>query len=149
MRTPSAQGGGLPSRAVLLAAFLLLATVAPLAAADDVIRKAMQDELARSMQKLRLNDLDKPYFIAYTVQDGSTVAASATFGSLTASEATHVRLLTVEVRVGDYALDNTNFFSLPSGPAGVTRLFGGTLTVPLDDDYQEMRRQIWLATDSA
>ena len=149
MRTPAIQSAGLRRRAALLAAFVLLAMVPPLAAADDVIRKAMQDELARSMQRLRLNDLDKPYFIAYTVQDGTTVAASATFGSLTASEATHVRLLTVEVRVGDYSLDNTNFFSLPSGPAGVTRLFGGTLTVPLDDDYQEMRRQIWLATDSA
>ena len=121
----------------------------PLTGADDVIRKAMQDELARSMQQLRLNDLDKPYFIAYTVQDGTTAAASATFGSLTASEDTHMRLLTVEVRVGDYSLDNSNFFSIPSGAAGVTRLFGGTLGIPLDDDYQELRRQIWLATDSA
>lgn len=138
-----------PQCVTLLAALLLLAAAAPLPAADDVIRKAMQDELARSMQQLRLNDLDKPYFIAYTVQDGTTTAASATFGSLTASEDTHVRLLTVEVRVGDYALDNSNFFSIPSGAAGVTRLFGGTLGIPLDDDYQELRRQIWLATDSA
>ena len=138
-----------PQCVTLLAALLLLAAAAPLAAADDVIRKAMQDELARSMEKLRLNELDKPYFIAYTVQDGTTTAASATFGSLTASEDTRVRLLTVEVRVGDYALDNTNFFSIPYGAAGVARLFGGTLTVPLDDDYQELRRQIWLATDGA
>ena len=138
-----------PQRVALFAALVLLVLAAPLAGADDVIRKAMQDELARSMQQLRLNDLDRPYFIAYTVQDGTTTAASATFGSLTASEDTHMRLLTVEVRVGDYSLDNSNFFSIPSGAAGVTRLFGGTLGIPLDDDYQELRRQIWLATDSA
>ncbi|MGH9649987.1 MAG: metallopeptidase TldD-related protein, partial [Terriglobales bacterium] len=141
--------GSPPCRATFFAAFLLLAAGAPLTAADDVILKAMRDELARNMEKLRLSDLDKPYFIAYTVQDGSTVGASATFGSLTAIEDTHVRLLTVEVRVGDYALDNTNFFAIPYGAAGVTRLFGGTLTVPLDDDYKELRRQIWLATDGA
>ncbi|MFB3923618.1 MAG: metallopeptidase TldD-related protein [Terriglobia bacterium] len=149
MRLAAGWSARLPRLVPFCAAMVLLAAAAPLGAADDVIRQAMKDELERSMQKLRLNDLDRPYFIAYTVQDGETVAASATFGSLTASEANHVRLLTVEVRVGDYALDNTNFFSMPSGPAGVTRLFGGTLTVPLDDDYREIRRQIWLATDSA
>ena len=101
------------------------------------------------MQKLQLANLEKPYFIAYTVQDGTTEAASASFGSLLNKSETRVRFLTVEVRVGDYSFDNTNFLTMPFGAPGVTRMFGGTVAIPLDDDYKEIRRQIWLATDSA
>ncbi len=32
---------------------------------------------------------------------------------------------------------------------GVARGFGNTARLPLEDDYKEIRRQIWLATDSA
>ena len=46
-----------------LSAFLL--TAAASFAADDVVMRAMRDELARSMKKLQLESLQKPYFIAY------------------------------------------------------------------------------------
>jgi hypothetical protein len=55
----------------------------------------------------------------------------------------------VEVRVGDYALDNTNFLSLPTWSGTWMASHGGTARLPLDDDYRELRRQIWLATDVA
>jgi len=132
--------------AVLLAGML---TLQPLHATDDVVLKALQDELQRSMQKLQLASLEKPYFIAYTVQDGTTQSASASLGSLLNKSETRARYLTVEVRVGDYSFDNTNFLTMPFGAQGVTRLFGGTVAIPLDDDYREIRRQVWLATDSA
>ncbi len=118
-------------------------------AQDDVVMKAMRDELDRSMKQLRLEKLDKPYFIAYRVSDRTDSAITATLGGLTSNQRSRTRLLTVEVRVGDYALDNTNFISLNFGPAGVTRGFGNTVRLPLEDDYKEIRRQIWLANDSA
>jgi len=118
-------------------------------AQDDVVTKAMQDELDRSMKQLRLESLNRPYFIAYRVSDLSSSTMAAVLGSLTSSEQQHLRLLTVEVRVGDYAVDNTNFLSARFGAAGVARTFGNTVQLPLEDDYKEIRRQIWLATDSA
>ena len=134
----------------LLSALILAALGASSArAADDALFKGLDDELQRSMQKLQLGDLEKPYFIAYTVQDAKYQSVSATFGSLVCKAESRYRLLTVEVRVGDYAFDNTNFLSMPFGSTGVTRLFGGTITIPLDDDYREIRRQVWLATDGA
>jgi hypothetical protein len=51
----------------------------------------------------------------------------------------------VEVRVGDYHFDNTNYFGagfLPAQFVGIDRM-------PLDNDYQEFRRHLWLATDKA
>jgi len=125
----------------------LLAALSPLAAADDVVTQAMKDEMARSLQKLQLEKLEKPYFIAYRVDERTATRASASFGSLVGSGETRSRALAVEVRVGDYALDNTNFFSMASGPAAMMRMFG--VRLPLEDDYNELRRQIWLATDDA
>ncbi len=135
-----------------LAALVFALTVwrnVPLHAVDDVVFKALNDELQRSIQELKLADLEKPYFIAYSVQDGRIQTFSATFGSLLEKNDQRLRLLSVEVRVGDYAFDNTNFLTMPFGTSGVTRLFGGTVTIPLDDDYKEIRRQVWLATDGA
>jgi predicted Zn-dependent protease len=114
-------------------------------AQEDLVTSAMRDELDRSMKTLQLETLEKPYFIAYRIQDSSVTYASATLGSLRNSNTSHSRLLTVEMRVGDYALDNTNFITAPAAFVGVSRGF----PLPLEDNYKELRRQIWLATDAA
>ncbi len=128
---------------ICLLAALTLAL--PARAADDVVMKAMRDELDRSMKQLQLEKLDKPYFIAYRVQDRTQLSASATFGALLSGGISHARYLTVQVRVGDYQRDNSNFLAFPLRANGLTE----TLPLPIDDDYQELRRQIWLATDGA
>jgi predicted Zn-dependent protease len=125
-------------------------------AADDIVMRAMRDELARSMKKLQLENLQKPYFISYRAVETSGCSASASFGALTFSsceprgnDGFRGRTFSLEVRVGDYSRDNTNFYS-PLNTAGVVRtLMGGGMAVPLDDNYDEIRRQLWLGTDSA
>jgi len=120
------------------------------AAQDDVVMKAMRDELDRSMKQLRLENLDKPYFISYRVDEVKDSRIAATLGSLTSDQQSHTRMLAVEVRVGGYQFDNTNFVSFSAfGQAGVVRGFGNVVQVPIEDDYKEIRRQIWLATDAA
>lgn len=122
----------------------------PLLAQDDVLFRAMRDELERSTRKLQLEKLDKPYFIAYKIVDTDSKTADATFGALTSQNEFRRRLVSVEVRVGSYMRDNTNFFSIRMGPSGVARNFAeGGLSTPLDDDYDEIRRQLWIATDSS
>lgn len=133
----------------------LLLTTSLASAADDAMMRAMRDELARSMKKLQLEKLDKPYFVAYRMSETTTCSATASFGALVYSscqppETTgRGRYLSVEVRVGDYARDNTNFFA-PMSNGGVVRLVpGGGVATPIDDNYDEIRRQLWIATDSA
>jgi len=119
-------------------------------AEDDEVMRAMRDELDRSMKQMRPENLDKPYFIAYRVIDVTNTAVAATLGSLISKQQSHIRQLTVEVRVGDYSLDNSNFLSFSAfGRAGVVHGFGNTVRLPLEDDYKEIRRQIWLASDAA
>jgi len=113
---------------------------------NDIVVRAMRDELARSIQQLRLDTLPKPYFIAYRVSEGQGEGASARLGSLVGEgDARGSRFLQVEVRVGDYAFDNSNYF----GAGFMPTQFIGFGALPVDDDYQELRRQIWLATDRA
>jgi predicted Zn-dependent protease len=131
------------NRLLVISLFSLL--LAPCVMAQDALDKAMHDELARSVERLRMEGLDKPYFIAYRVLDRSEQGVRATFGSLSERSQSHNRFLVVELRVGDYKLDNTNFFS----PTSFGRRPPGVAVLPLDDDYNELRRHLWLATDEA
>ncbi|MHC4598073.1 MAG: metallopeptidase TldD-related protein [Planctomycetota bacterium] len=110
----------------------------------DILLEAMQDELARSMDRLQLEDMVKPYLIAYTANAGTMYQVGATFGALTGESEAPMRSLGAEVRVGDYVLDNTNYsgggFYFPGG------FFGGGLC--LEDDYDAIRYRLWLSTDS-
>ena len=90
------------------------ARTAPAVVTDPVL-KAMGDEIDRSIAQLKLNDLDKPYFIQYVVYDDEDFTASATFGALSRSSQTHQRLVHAQVRVGNYDFDNTGFAGARGG----------------------------------
>ena len=104
--------------------------------------RAMQDELERS-RKLELPGLEKPYFVEYTMEDGTSTSASASLGALIGKDHTRYRLPRVRVRVGDYAFDNSNYL--------LSDFMGGgeRESMPLDDDYVLFRRTWWLLTDRA
>ena len=114
---------------------------AAVAKGDGVLLRAMQDELDRSTEKLSMEDMETPYFLAYRVDEVEGFRVSARFGALDRSSPSKRRSLSVELRVGSPEFDNTNFL----GSYGT----GGSATLPLDDDYDALRRRIWLATDSA
>ncbi|HYO82728.1 MAG TPA: metallopeptidase TldD-related protein [Bryobacteraceae bacterium] len=125
----------------LLAASSAMAQKAPV---NDVLLRAMQDELERS-RKLSLTDLDKPYFIEYTLDDVSIVSASASLGAVLGKGESRFRVPRVRLRVGDYAFDNSNY--LLSDFIGGSRFDSDTM--PLDDNYGLLRRGWWLSTDRA
>ena len=104
----------------------------------ESVQKAMLDELARSMAELHLGDEPRPYYVAYTISDFDQATVGATLGALTAAHAYRGRLLRTDVRVGDPSFDNTNF---EGGPR--------VETIPLEDDYAALRRELWLRTDEA
>jgi hypothetical protein len=110
---------------------------------DDVILRAMRDELARS-RSIHLANIDPPYFISYSLDDGETFAVTATLGGIVSSRLDAFRLPEVEVRVGDYKFDNTNY----AGGGGFGSRFD-TSRFPLENDYGVLRRYLWLATDGA
>src|SRR5258707_11686102 len=90
---------------------------------DNPVMRAMADELKRSISELQFRDLDKPYFIQYVILDQERYRGSATFGSLTASDINRDRIMQVQVRVGNYDFDNSEFVAGPGfqgpPPSGV------------------------------
>ena len=130
----------------LTAAALLVsgAAFALHAAQTDAVLDAMQAELKRSMT-LTLNQLDKPYYLSYTVDDEHTWSASASFGGLISSNNSDYRVPRLRLRVGDYKFDNSNWTgSNAAGPRYNLRAF------PVEDANPLVLRQyLWLATDSA
>jgi hypothetical protein len=130
-----------PPSAKPLLALALLTTLT--FAADPAIQKdpqlrAMLDELARA-KTLQLNNLDKPYFVQFSIGDSDSVFITASLGGILATAANRFRSPRVEVRVGSYQFDNTNsIFSVPPRFSGL----------PLDDDYLVFRDNLWVASDS-
>lgn len=135
----------------LICVSFLLATPL-LAQKDDIEARAMRDELQRSMKQLHLESADAPqppYFISYKVTDTERALAQASFGSVISSSENRSRTLTVTVRVGSYAQDNTNFSGNNTGLAALLAFAASSNVLPVDDSYDELRRKIWLATDAA
>ena len=114
---------------------------------DDVLLRALRDELERSRQ-LRVAGAggdDVPYFISYSVTDQEDFSVDATLGAITSSRRNHFRIPAVEVRVGSYDFDNTGHVF--SGYYSGSRFDSEPWS--LDDDYQALREAVWLATDHA
>jgi predicted Zn-dependent protease len=112
----------------------------------DVLIDAMKDEMARSMKSLQIEKMEKPYFLEYTVLDVWQMDIRAGFGSLTISESECNRTLKVDLRVGDYQLDNTGYVTRSSV---FSAMMGRSDDIVLEDDYNAVRHDIWLATDRA
>jgi len=139
--------------AILVGACLWLAP-APQArqaqqAQPSPMMQAMQQEMARATSSLRLPNEPPPYYVAYLVTESAGESIQATLGSITGEFSARGRTLRVEVRVGDYTLDSSRFQTLDRDP-GMLSMYGQfALSLPLDDDYALMRREMWLATDGA
>ena len=115
---------------------------------DSPILAAMQAELSRSMARLRLKNYEAPYFIAYAVRDYEQRAVGARFGAEVDKNNSHARQTYVEVRVGDYQLDNTSSDRELAFDVGDNEQWDPPTDTPIDDDPQAIRATLWLLTDS-
>ncbi len=115
---------------------------------SPVLMQALVDELQRAMT-LRMEDLERPYFIQLDVDDSISYQISARYGALTNSGRNRSRQLNCQVRVGSFELDNTNFSS--GGGFSFGGMFGfgraSRSALPLDDDALAIRQTLWRAAD--
>lgn len=117
---------------------------------NDQTLRAMQDEMARSKDRLELT-IDRsgkpvrPFYIEYRLLDLDVREITAEFGALVSTTKTRNRFMNVEARVGDYKLDSSNFIS----DEGFRGFIGSTGSVGIDRDYDSLRQDLWIATDQA
>lgn len=107
------------------------------------VMTALQDELQRVQKSLKQKGDPPPYLIAYQVYDLQQTQIMAQYGALQNSEMGNVRLLDVDVRVGDYQLDNTHRVGGGGGYAGG----GGAIPISSENDLDALKSTIWMVTD--
>src|SRR5580692_9578634 len=101
-QTSIAQNGGTPN--ALQSGAQILAAIP---VDDDVILKAMRDEMDRSRQLRVAGGQDAPYFFSYDLTDSEDFHVTATLGSAVSASRRHLRNPGADVRVGGYDFDNT------------------------------------------
>ena len=113
--------------------------------ADDIIFKAMNDELNRSISKLTINQYPAPFFISYQFNDGQSLSVQATLGALRSSNEIPARSQNVRLMVGDYSLNDENFvYGSQSVSTG-----GAYPPLPLVNDSDAIRRTFWITCDQS
>ncbi|PIS47886.1 MAG: hypothetical protein COT17_01185 [Elusimicrobia bacterium CG08_land_8_20_14_0_20_51_18] len=110
---------------------------------EDQVLKAMKDELGRTVSKLKLENLSKPYFVSYYVGDSSGYYAGASFGDLVSENSSVYRSGKAEVRIGEKKFDSSNFISNFRDYRPLNR------SLPISDDYDSVRKSLWLMSDEA
>src|SRR5688572_4911969 len=127
--------------------WLQQAAVAQSAPADPV-QRALEEEVKRAMGVLTQKGNPKPYFLSYQVTETKSAEITSSLGALQYSSTDRQRILDIEVRVGDYNLDNTHQIRGQRGGGGEQALSRpGSVLMPLDDDVDALKSVIWLETD--
>lgn len=109
---------------------------------EEVV-STLNAELERSMERLRLDDYEGPYFLSYQLKDDESVTIGGKFGALTTDSHSRQRYAYVESRVGSYDFDN--FANIDAESYRMAN-FRADVLVPLDDG-DALRGALWLLTD--
>lgn len=118
---------------------------------NEDILFAMKSELTRSMNELKINELESPYFIEYKYVEYNASSIRGSLGSIEAANNSKSAYISVGVRVGDYSFDNTNFFDVGLGFFGSSDDEEGfkKRSVSYEPSINYLRKEFWLATDAA
>jgi len=140
------------SKLNIVCLFVLGLLISPMLLANDNYFRAMQDEMNRSMKSLKIDNMQKPYYIEYVLEVKRKNNVEAQLGNLYKSLKDSISIfLSVSIRVGDYKFDQRNFIDVG------LNFFGSSddeenyasRRVPKELDYTALRRELWLATDAA
>ncbi len=119
------------------------------AAPDHILIKLLTEELDYSTKNLAMPDGAKPYYIGYTITGRESVSMSATLGALSSDETKLGRQLDVDIRVGDYSVDNTHKIRGGGFSFDMSNFMGGATVISIEDDPAAIKHAVWLATDRA
>lgn len=107
---------------------------------DQIIFKAMQDELKRNLDQLSLPDVEKPFFISYSIGAIRQYEMQGVLGSITTINNQPEQMIgSVNVLLGDYTRTSDSKYQ---------GRYKRTI-MPAEADYDLIRQCLWLGTDAA
>ncbi len=125
---------------VLLFPLILPAQTAP----KDTVTQALRTELDRTVTHLKKQPTP-PYFMSYELLETESATISGSFGALVmSSPLSKRRELGIDLRVGDYKLDNTHPIR------GAFPIFADNydyFSMPVENDPDALRAMLWYYSD--
>ena len=115
--------------------------MSPPVASSATIARILQTELNRNFAGLKAKADPPPYFMAYEATEQEEDSAVASLGALLNTSHSHTRGVDTTVRVGSPQFDNYHPFK---GSIGQFTTF---VPLSIDDDPDQMNRELWLETD--
>lgn len=114
---------------------------------EQIIIKAMKDQLKTSLDSLKSDNSPRPSFIQYNYKKGETNMLRYNRGALFEEDlAKPVSLIRVDMIIKDDK-GVTSHNSSHRGFPVLTRMRGGQDVVPTNPDYDEIRRVFWWLSD--
>ena len=111
--------------------------------AASPVLTAAKTELDHDFEELKKQPV-APYYLSYEIIDSNATTVSSAFGALEHSNSAHRRIAHVDVRVGDYSLDNTH--QVRGRAQGLANNISA-VAIPVDDDPLPIRSALWITTD--
>jgi hypothetical protein len=109
---------------------------------QDIVLNALNDELQRSVKELKIDGFDAPYFMSCALTRSMNVYIDAVLGALVNSNVSPNNSANIDLRYGNYNLDNTNFTSKRRSYAR------GYIPLPQNKEYWPIRRYVWSTADA-
>jgi predicted Zn-dependent protease len=107
--------------------------------------KISDKEISRVMTELKTQQYP-PYFLSYYITDSRQTRVTSTLGVIRNSSIDSVRMLDIQIRVGNYKFDNTHL--IRGNPLNFSSSFG-RIELPFEDDENAIATKMWFATDKA
>jgi predicted Zn-dependent protease len=111
-------------------------------AKEEIIANAISAEVNRGLKGLKIEGLQQPFFISYTLGDVKQVRVSASFGSLNTSDYYPYRSTVARLLMGDYSCTDENF----SGSTGGSSGYDGSPCIETNEEG--IRYTIWKDLDA-
>ena len=119
-------------------------------AAGNVVTTALQKELDRSFDKLKIVGPAPLYFLAYRLYDTESLDLVSQYGALNiGSYPKRQRILELDLRVGNPQLDNTHKIRGGNKPDLASIFPVANSPIPIEDNELAIRTAIWAKTDTA
>lgn len=114
---------------------------------DNTTLNSMNTELDRDIKQLSLDNFEKPYFIAYTVEEDEGRFLMGRFGALIHDQPIRERKIYADVRVGDYSFDSSMPVRRDFDSDDLFNKSYQYISAPFESDAKALRGMFWLMTD--
>ena len=102
----------------------------------------MKEELDRAFESLQSQEV-APYFLSYEITEEATATVMGGFGEVTSESSGVSRYLDIDLRVGDYSLDNTH----PRQGGGFGFNFQAPTPIAIENE-EALKATLWYRTDA-